>query len=377
MRNWLVLGHYGGSNTGDDAMLMGLIYGVRNLSDDQLIITYKGDLPEPIRELNVETIPTRFISVFQSLISCYGIIIGGGTHFQDDMSLGRYIRHFRYMSRYVALSLLAKILRKRVLWISMGFGPFFRNPTKWITRFGLWCCNFVTIRDTNSARIIRGWIQPEKIDVTFDLAALLLDQAKPVVLDRKKTDKLILGISATSVKSSSSGGPLTDKVFWERVIEVLRDLIGSNQNLYLRIFTFRGGTRESDVEISNYFYQSLREISEERIELVPYNPDPLITLRMISECQFFIGTRFHSGILAFLAHCNQIFFAYHKKVIDLAQELGCGAHSVIQINDNPNEKILKETINQLINHPDEFRSLLLVPDAIIRARKNIDIINKF
>lgn len=378
-KSWLLIGHYGGQNTGDEAMLAGLLANNGRNRTERFKIVYKGQLPNSINRFGAKYIQPEFRLVLTELIKCDGIIIGGGTHFQDDLTTQRYLRHLRYMFRFVGISFLAKLLNKKVLWLSMGFGPFYRMPSRLITKMGLKSCDFVTVRDSTSKMEVADWISPRKIDLAFDLAALLRTDFNPNSIYDYRENQLdpTLGVSVTSVKLSKTGGDVVGKIFWDRFQRSLKSLLQQIDNLKIRIFIFRGGNRESDNDISYQLFHSLAHFNSNRVEIIPYNPDPFQVLLRMFECQFFIATRFHSGILSYLSDSNLLFLAYHRKLIDLAKEIGLPAEATIQIDDNITESQIRERVYKLVTSPNMYRPSLPISEAVNRAMKNIDTIKYF
>lgn len=380
-QQWLVFGHFGGHNTGDEAMLMGLLKACPLELRERLVVVYMGEISSALGKINVNYIPPKLVPIFIQFIRCKGIILGGGTHFHDDYATIRYIRHFRYMARFVLLTIAAKLLGKRAVWISQGFGPFLRWPSRWLVRLGLAFCDFVTVREKTSKQEIDCWISSNKIELSFDLAALLLsDDHLSSKLNRslRSEGKQVLGISVTSAEKSKTGGATLGSTFWDRFEHALESIFISNPTLQVRIFVIRGGERESDTEISKNVFIRLTQIDPERVELVPYDSNPENTYIEINGCNAFIATRFHSGVLAYLAGCDLLFIAYHRKLIDLAMEIGLDRKAWMSMTSSASENLIQTRIQELLNNPkSSYQPTLPIKDAVARAHKNIEVLNKY
>lgn len=377
---WLVLGHYGGHNTGDDAMLMGLtVSGGPQWWKQMVVVTKDGVLPPYLATTGVRAIRATLGAVLRELPRVQGIVVGGGTHFHDDYVGRRYLRHARYLLLFVGTALLAKALRKRVLWLSLGFGPFFRTPTKWLTRIGLRLCDQVTVRDAQSYRDVAPWIAPARLGVTFDLAALLADGAEGRLGNASPQEKSahLLGISVTSVQNSKTGGPVVDAIFWDRFGDSLATLLTQRPEVRVRLFIMRGGTHDDDTALTARVYARLREINPTRVDVIAYEADPTTTLRKIGECQAFIATRFHSGVLAYLSRCHLLFLTYHRKVLDLAKEIGLSPHACIELCDSVTEEDLLNRMSALLDGEPGHRPTLPVSEALRRARLNLEVLEKY
>lgn len=366
-RTWLVIGHYGGKNTGDEAMLKGLLWGGKHVFDKIILVSKDGCVPvEPPSHIEVYAIRPAIRPLLSNLYRAYGVIVGGGTHFQDDYRGLRYVRHLRYMLRIVGVSFIAKLLGKRVYWLSMGFGPFHRGLTRWVTKWGVWCCDGITVRDKASEQELLSVIGGSKhYLLAFDLAALLIEISN---LNSIKHQRDLIGISITSIQKALSGGVDAEKKFLKSLQSSIIKLL-KNKPLRLRIFVFRGGDRESDEKLSHEFYQNLL-LNGVNVELFPYDGNPLNTLEKVAECEYFIAMRYHSAVFGYLAGCKLLFLAYHRKVADLADEIGLPSHAVIGMSSEISEDLLYSRLKSLIADDKSHEATLPVNEAVERAKLN-------
>lgn len=374
IHNSLIIGHYGGCNTGDEAMLAGLVGALHDSLRQRSAVVVKTKLTrKQYSNSGVDVLPASTASVVSGLLRSNSLILGGGTHFHDDYTTMRYVRHFRYMLRLASLSMLAKLLGRKVIWLGMGFGPFYRVPTRWVTRLGLKFCDFVTVRDSISLREVSGWIPAERLGVTFDLAALLAQNAqlrtRPARTDEDRCKTL--GISVTSVRKCLTCGPRVDACFWGRLASALNRILARNPDLRLKVIVLRGGHREDDQAVSAMVHQIVEKSHPRRCDLVPYDPEPMITLQRISECDAFIATRFHAGVLAYVAGCRLLFLEYHRKVRDLAREIGLADKACLSLSEDVNEDVLAEKLEALVHGHSAFRASLPLREAFDRALLNI------
>lgn len=372
--NSLIIGHYGGCNTGDEAMLAGLLRALHSgLRSQAAVVVKNKSVSDQFLNSGITVCPANTFSVVRGLLKSDNLILGGGTHFHDDYTTMRYVRHFAYMLRLASLSILAKMLRQKVIWLGMGFGPFYRSTTRWVTRMGLKYCDFVTVRDSASLEEVAGWIPSDKLEVTFDLAALLADGVSGRIRKARNNEQRCktLGISVTQVRKCLTCGPKVDALIWARLASALNRIIDRNPELRLKVIVLRGGHREDDQAVSAEVHRIVERSHPGRCDLVPYNPEPLITLRRISECDAFIATRFHAGVLAYVAGCRLLFLEYHRKVRDLAREIGLDDEACISLSEDVNEDSLAGKLGSLIEGHNTFRATLPVREAFDRALLNI------
>ena len=277
----IIVGHFGGCNTGDEAMLAGLLEAVGPEMRRQFAVVVKDRRRmEWLRQrLGVEPVPAGLRAVLRALRRADALVLCGGTHFHDDYLMRRYLRHLRYMFRYVSLSMLSKLMGKRVTWLGMGFGPFYRWPTRWITRLGLSLCDRVSVRDRRSFEEVAGWVAPERLDLTFDLAALLTRNRRGRQVRRRAEPFrcVTLGLSVTSVCQSRSVGRRTDEVIWRRLARAVNRTLEENPVLRVRVMVLRGGNREDDEGVSAQLHRAIASIHPGRTEIIPYHPEPTVT----------------------------------------------------------------------------------------------------
>ncbi|MBZ5565193.1 MAG: polysaccharide pyruvyl transferase family protein [Acidobacteriia bacterium] len=374
VRRPLVIGHYGGCNTGDEAMLAGLLSAVTpELRQRAAVVVKDESFEPPFLDHEVKVVPAGLVPVLRALLNTDALVLGGGTHFHDDYTTLRYLRHFRYMLRYVGLSMLAKMLGRQVSWLGMGFGPFYRRPTQWLTRLGLKFCDHVSVRDAKSREEVAAWVPPEKIAVTFDLAALLIGNSHGCFLPSRPEGFRCstLGVSLTSVRNSLTSGPWVDAAVRRRLASALNRTLAENRNLRLKVLVLRGGHREDDQAVSKKLFDFISRAHSGRVDFVPYHPDPEVTLEEIAACDAMVAARYHAGVLGYLTGCRLLFLAYHRKVCDLAKEIGLPDDACVRVSEALEEELLVNRLRRLVHGDQAFRASLPVPDATQRALGNL------
>jgi len=368
-RSWLIIGHYGGSNTGDEAMLYGLLSAVPVCQRHRIVVATRNWEEEwLLHHQGITLIAPQLKPILAHLKAAEGIILGGGTHFHDDYVGLRYWRHYRYMTRFVVLNLIAKLLGKRVLWLGMGWGPIARKPTRWLTEVGAALCDAITVRESASLAEASELHRKGKVHLSFDLAALLKIEQQPLA-ERPN----LLGVSIMSMKDLKHAGEMITEIYLEGLNQALQQRLRADPSLHVRIFMIRGGERESDVEVSQHLYKQLAHQYGQRIQLIPYHPDPLRIIKQISECRAFIATRFHAGLLSYLCGCRLLFLAYHRKVADLADEIGLHRNAVLPVSADVRPEVLYERVERLVTATEWHEPTLGTDEAIRRAHESIAI----
>ncbi len=374
---WFVIGNYGARNTGDEAMLAGLVYGLRARAREVPIaaISRTGSLPPYLEKMGVLPVEARVKPVWQAIRSAQGVILGGGTHFHDDYIIKRYLRHLRYMMRYLFLLKVARSLQKRIFLLGVGFGPFRFKLTELITRKICALADHITVRDPASFQRIRKWVSRSNLTQAFDLAALLRPHAgthKPLIIGNRPSG-FRLGVSVVSIANIPGYGLRSDGVFQAAVVDAIRAAQCETLDLTVSILVFRGDwPREEDVAVSDHLYAALSKVSSNVI-LVPHNSDPRYLLEWTARCDFFIATRFHSAIFAYLTQRPFLCLAYHHKCNDLALAVGLPSHACLRM-DEVMQGELKTRLLDLLQQPTAFRANLPVEQAESLAWQNLEVL---
>ena len=352
-------------------MLAGLLDLLRRSGLDRVtVVTKNGELPSYADPRRTNAISPRPAALLRALWRADSVILGGGTHFHDDYSGPRYRRHFLYLARIVAVFLLARALGRRTAFLGMGFGPFSRRRTRLLTRLGVWACHEVTVREGASGGELSRLGLARKVKVTFDLAACLPAVREHVGAPVSPGTALHLGISVTSSAASAGGDERAENIFWDQLSECLVLELERRPDLRLSVFVIRGGSREDDQVLSDRLVRRLSASGGNRVRLVPYHDDPNDMFRLIAESTAVVATRFHAALLAYTADRPILTIAYHRKLIDLADEIGLPQIARIDMvaAGYPNPR---STIEALLRNPSAFRPRLPVGEAITRATSNV------
>mgnify|MGYP000013211223 CR=1 FL=1 len=370
MRVFLV-GHYGGMNTGDQAMLLAC---VSELKRQGIQVSYVSKKKEdrPLPDLSALCVDKSLLNILKEIREADWVVLGGGTHFHDDYTFLRLIWHVRYMCALTGVFALAKLLGKQVAWISMGFGPFRTAIARLILKFSLRFVDFISVRETKSLNEVTSISSKAKIIHAFDLSGCLLNNL-PEDFSLPERQHFLLGISPTLLHLSEKRVGMCSYKFWEKVAEEVAE-VAKEYKLLVRVFEFRGGQRESDTDLVQLFIKKLKTLNTE-VEYFPYESNPLKTLRAVYECKWFIASRFHSAVFAYLAQVPQIIIPYHRKLIDFAHDVGLD-NAVIPLEESAWRSIFREKLVRLIKEPYSFEARMPVNLAISSAIRNFEFIKQ-
>lgn len=348
-------------------MLLGLLLALPpNIRKRCQVLIKAGSRLDLLNELGVTTESASGRGALRALWSSSVVILGGGTHIHDDYSTRRYFRHVRYMVMLISLSLIARLAKKKVLWLGMGLGPCHRKLTLVLLSLAVRVPHTVTTRD--SASLTEARRVGRELPLTFDLAALLFQDRENQDWDGRRS----IGISVMSLESIPSATSWRHS-FIDRLQEGLETVLDAKPEVEVRIFTIRGGTREDDTAVSTSLQRALAERYPGRIELVPYHPDPRMTIDAIMDCTVFIGMRFHACLLAAMARCAVFFVPYHRKVLDLAHDLECPPAAVLDPNHLA-AGVISSRLSEALADVEQFRAAVSTASLVADARRNIDVV---
>jgi len=325
-----ILGHFGGENTGDEAMLAGLLSELASWGrhgESIKVVTKTGELPCYLSSIPDATgIRLNSTQCLSALIRSRAAILCGGTHYHDDYAARRYLRHLVYLLRLTIFGMLPAVCGGKLVWVGIGVGPLKCRSSRLLTRAAISSSTLVTTRDRDSYDLVQH-LAPRHLTVlsAFDLAALL---PKPPV-SKEKT----IGVSVTH---RNHADPVRDLDWLNALADELVLLLKGKEFEKVKICVIRGGDRESDNAISKRLADMLTERlgapSVNRIELISYMDDPHAMLSVIATCHWFVATRYHSAVLAYMAGCNLTIFGYHRKLISLASEIGLSPKAIVDLN---------------------------------------------
>ncbi len=311
-----IIGHYGGDNFGDEIMLDALIENLLAKKQVQKIffVTKKPSVYSYSEK--VKPIPNNIKDILRTLIVCQVMILGGGTHFHDDYTKERYGRHFFYLSKIILISFLLRIKLGKVYYLGVGYGPLKRTSAKLLSWLSCQLANQIVVRDNDSYDVVIDLIgKNRKLILGNDLVTL-----STKTIEGSKNQSHCLGISITSFQYS--GQIVNDSIWEDEIFQNLSAIFSDNVNLKIKLFVLRGGERESDFNLTNKLLIILKSIDPSRVELVDFTYDLKLFIEQISYCNFFIATRFHSAVLAYLCGCSISIIPYHRKLISFAKEIG-------------------------------------------------------
>lgn len=292
-------GYYGFGNSGDEAVLAGLVKSLREKrAADTLEITALSINPAETRAAHGITSAHRYKAypVLRALGRTDLLLSGGGSLLQDTTS-----RHGIFY--YLGIVRAAQIMGKKTMFIAQGIGPL-RNPiSRKLTAAVANRLDAITVRDTASAALLREiGVTRTSIEVTAD-PALLLGVPKPA----SNTDTPTFGIALRPWPGQAD--------LALRLAEACGSALHGHPAIVIPM------QPQSDQEIADQFAQAWRDANG-TATCIPPGTDLASLTRSLAACQMVIGMRLHALILAAASGIPSVALSYDPKVAAFMAQSG-------------------------------------------------------
>ncbi len=284
-----LIGNYGATNAGDDAIKEAIL---QNLPAGVTPVIFSADpaSPTPLMPLGIRSfLRFRWPRSFAALRRCDAVVLGGGGLFQDDRLYACFLWAWQV--------LWVRLFKKPLLILGVGVGPLRTGIGRWLTRWAFRQAALITVRDAQSAALLRELgLDEQKIYTTSDWAFLL--PAKAATHDRTKNLFII---------SLRPWPPHNAKIIKEAT-ELIQTL--QKQGAQVRLVAMQK-IRESDLRLLE--------------PLAAATGAPLLTpsfaglLDLMAQAEAAIGMRFHFLIAAILTQTPMVPVLYSPKLKSLCR----------------------------------------------------------
>jgi polysaccharide pyruvyl transferase CsaB len=184
----VVSGYFGHGNTGDEALLAGMLATMRGVEPALEAVVISGDPPETQRTHDVEAVARmRPTAIWRTLRAADGLISGSGGLLQDRTSA-------RPVAYYAGVMGLARLARRPYVIHAQGLGPIRRRPNRALAEMALRAAAHVSLRDAGSIALVRELGVRRAVELVPDPAIVLRpargDGGQVVVAVRSWADRL-------------------------------------------------------------------------------------------------------------------------------------------------------------------------------------------
>jgi len=374
--HFFIVGYFGMRNTGDDAMLYGLLTHMGKAfpkATFNVIAARPIIIPESVANkvsVSITSHPISYIlKTLREISRCNVILNVLGSSLYGYKGNKRYIRTLGW---HMVIVLCARILRKLVYMVNIGIGPL---PVWWsriMTTVILKASHLITVRDMDSYYLARRLgVRTDMLHLSFDLSVLIPEAEQKH--SRSTQDGInILGISILPYHSIYERDPTGDLHLVQEMAKALNRWLRENDSRRLKIFIFRGLSKEDDCSIAHCLAHLIRL---PQVEVVPYNPDPNCTLAEVKKCDAFVSMKLHSAIFAYLAELPQLVVTYLPKCLSFAKEIGMQEIAMISIEEILQGKFF-DMLSKLVDSSNLYMPSLTLKDSITRTHSGLNYIKQ-
>ena len=302
-------------NTGDDAFSAVTSWGVKKYLNATKVLIHSSLIPEFKNSQSVQPIyvkKTRFkgenkLRFYYNLLRSKSIVFGGGSIFHSSDILKKQIVLLRLSGKGPHAAL------------GVSIGPFRDSKAEKVCADLLKRLSFVGLRDMSSFDIARSIAPEVRSEKTFDLA-VMLPRAEGYSIESfsKGVQRRGIGVALCNYERYIGGDIMREEVRKKKMVEMLRQL-DPEENEEIIFIDFNGHDYFGDREIHS---EIIAEMGDHiRVRHIPYSPNPMEVLRMISGLRAIIAMRLHAAVFGYISQTPTIMLSYHPKCTDWANEI--------------------------------------------------------
>ena len=386
-------GHFGSPNFGNEATLQTILYHVRWLlpgaevacictGPEALATTQKIEtVPISRAFLNPGKLRTRLarllrrvliglpseawrcLEALKALKSADALIIPGTGLLTDAYGLmgwGPY-NLFKW-------SLIARMCRCKVLFVSVGAGPIYSALGRYFLKSALSLANFRSYRDNASLKYLKSIGFSTNSDRIYpDLVFSLPESMMPHEADRKGNRSIVgLGLMPYAGKYSvANPSDSTYQKYLASLVTFVRWLLANDYDIRLVI----GEVSDNGAveEFQSLLRASLGDYDQERIiDQAAVCVEELLS--QLAATDIVVATRFHNVLLALLLNKPVIAISFHHKCASLMSQMGLSqyCHDI----NHMNAARLIEQFRDLERNADKLKPV--IKEKVKQSRKALD-----
>jgi polysaccharide pyruvyl transferase WcaK-like protein len=310
--NAYLMGYYGMQNTGDDVLQYTSRWAIQHLLKCKSTLVSSAASSTCTEFGDVTGIPVakfrgqqRFLH-YKNALQSEKVVFGGGSvlHSEKDIQFKRH--------------LIALANRKSSRCVGVGIESFNTIGAEKACAKFLSECGFVGVRDAKSLDIARSIAPNANVQLTFDLAPLLLcHQSNRLVPIERKGLMFNFCQQATDAFGNINAENEQRRVTMA-IAAIEKTWLDTNEEIYL--LDFNGHPVFGDFHVHQQIIAGLPEHIP--VTHINYDPNPFRVLQRIAGFKATVSMRLHSAILAFMANTPSISINYHSKCKSWCEQVG-------------------------------------------------------
>ena len=303
MKQILISGYYGFNNIGDEAVLGGLLAGLRAALPDVTPVVLSADPAATSAQHQVQAIPRMSRTHIAAALRQSDLLLsGGGSLLQDVTSL-------RSPLYYLGLLWMAQLARVPTMICAQGVGPLRHPLSRFLTRRVLNRTRAITVRDAGSAELLQALgVDVPPIEVTADLAFLLAPEESPRLQDwwaaHVPENRPVIGVALRPWQMGAG------EAKYQAIAEALTALAEQSGALLLFLPMQHAMDAPLAREMAGWM------AAESRVLDLPLTPREM--LAAVGRCEMLLAMRLHALIFAVHRARPAFGISYDPKVFEFA-----------------------------------------------------------
>ena len=307
MSRILISGYYGFNNTGDDTVLYGIISSLKKL-DEQIELAALSNKPKETEELFGIAAYNRWnmSEIMREIKKSDLLLMGGGSLLQDATSP-------RSIIYYLGLVLIAKMMKKPVVFYAQGIGPihkfYSRKFIKWVVNH----VDVITVRDFQSKEDLQLFgIDKAPIYVTADPAITINPEQVSLTKGQEILESFNIDFKKSTIAISVRNWK-NEQLFKKELAKMADEFIQLGWNVIFLPMQY-----PSDIEAS---LDIVSQMKYQQAVIIDHKMNFKDILSIIANVDFVIGMRLHSIILAAVMNIPFVGISYDPKIDRFVERL--------------------------------------------------------
>jgi polysaccharide pyruvyl transferase WcaK-like protein len=318
----IIHGYFGFGNVGDETILSVVIEWLRNLFNDTYFIVLSSN-PERTRRIHgADVVRERLLSprLWGAFLRSHVVVFAGG---------GRY--GYSTWRRIALLAILARLLRKVVIFRSVGVYPYewvgkpvisdspepFRGLTGFLVRIALNGAGFVSVRDAYSYAVLR-LAGVRRVTLESDLALRMgvpsHGECRDLADKYGLTGSKVLGVNLRTLDE------VTNRVVVDYVAGLIRDFVSRGFTRVVFIPFGFGSFADRFFDDDLIIARELRSRVKDLV-IIDEELSPRQVLCLFNYLDNVIAMRYHAVIFALLARKPLTAIIYDTKTLELIKSI--------------------------------------------------------
>jgi polysaccharide pyruvyl transferase WcaK-like protein len=360
-------GHFDSSNFGNESTLQAILYHLRRFHPDAEVTCISTGPEATVATHQIEAIPIsetfvkwqprnpfvrvvrmvcigipselyRWANVLMRLSRIDMLIIPGTGLLTDAYGLLRWgpYNMFKW-------SLMAKVCRCKLLFVSVGAGPIYGALGRCFAKSALSLADFRSYRDKSTKQYLNGIGFRADNDRIYPDLAFSLPEATIPNQETEKGGRSVVGLGLMDYAGKYSVSKPSNEIYLaylENLVKVVRWLLAHEYDV--RLLSGDLGDMRARQEFRDLLRERLRLSVRDEVHIID---EPVLSVRnllsQIAATDIVVATRFHNVLLALVCNKPVISLSFHHKCESLMSAMGLSMYC-LDINDLKADRLIEK-----------------------------------